>query len=346
MTEWFEDFNDGDISDWTIQNPFFPGTNPITLGVSDVQWHSSPYSLLVDSPHESGYTAKAWGPYVPVDLSQPYSVEFWFRWNGFHWADFLGFGHIGATLDYPDNPIVLYSNGYHSVGPDVQSYCPANTWTYFQFYVDPNSSSYTMVVDGNTILTFDYVMPNPDVTQFFFVDTGSSSNDYFDHCYYDDIHVAYYYPNEPPIANFTYTADDLSVIFNAALSDDIDGNISTWNWDFGDDTYGSGEIVTHVYPTSGTYNVTLTVVDDDGAEDSIIQSITVEKYQTAIFFGKITNLVSQGDFIQFEAVKTRVITTNPFSFNTYTSGEKFIVSKEYKGKIGVKFIFALCKIRI
>jgi len=70
------------------------------------------------------------------------------------------------------------------------------------------------------------------------------------------------------------------------------------------------------------------------------------KFQNAFIFGRITNLSSEGEFIQFEAVKTRVIVFSPFSFNTYVFGEKFSVSKEYKGLIGVKYIFASCNIII
>ena len=66
----------------------------------------------------------------------------------------------------------------------------------------------------------------------------------------------------------------------------------------------------------------------------------------AIIFGTITNLTAQGDYIQFEAVKTRVITIYPLSFNTYLSGEKFSVTKDYKGLIGVRYIFAFCKMLV
>jgi len=149
-----------------------------------------------------------------------------------------------------------------------------------------------------------------------------------------------------PVANFTYTIDELSVIFNATSSYDPYGNITEWLWEFGDDTKGTGEIVTHKYLSSGTYKVTLSVVDDDGGKDSITQSVTVVMYQNAFIFGKITNLSTQGEYIQFEAVKTRVFTMKPLSFNTYLSGEKFSVSKEYKGLIGVKYIFAMCKMII
>ena len=41
-------------------------------------------------------------------------------------------------------------------------------------------------------------------------------------------------------------------------STDLAGNL-TWNWDFGDGTFGTGQVVNHSYRQVGTYNVTLKV---------------------------------------------------------------------------------------
>ena len=152
--------------------------------------------------------------------------------------------------------------------------------------------------------------------------------------------------NQPPVANFTYITDELSVTFNATSSYDPDGNISTWDWEFGDNHTGTGQTVTHNYPASGTYNVILVVVDDDGDFDYIIKEITVEKLQRAFIFGEIFVISIQGNYITFEAEKTKVITFFPFSFNTYVSYEKFTLSKDYLGLIALHYIFALCKILI
>ncbi len=43
------------------------------------------------------------------------------------------------------------------------------------------------------------------------------------------------------------------------------GVIATWAWSFGDGAVGSGIRTTHRYTVAGTYNVTLTIVDDRGA---------------------------------------------------------------------------------
>ncbi|MGD2178246.1 MAG: M6 family metalloprotease domain-containing protein [Anaerolineae bacterium] len=59
---------------------------------------------------------------------------------------------------------------------------------------------------------------------------------------------------------------------------DPDGTITSYDWDFGDGTTGSGETVTHVFAV-GSYTVTLTVTDDDAATDSDTVSVTVKQYQ-------------------------------------------------------------------
>jgi ABC-type transport system substrate-binding protein len=66
----------------------------------------------------------------------------------------------------------------------------------------------------------------------------------------------------------------------------------------------------------------------------------------AFIFGKIANLSSQEEYITFEAIKTRVLIISPISFNTYVSGETFTISSNHQGFIGVRYIFARCKMFI
>ena len=68
--------------------------------------------------------------------------------------------------------------------------------------------------------------------------------------------------NEAPTANFTYAINNLTVNFTD-LSNDTDGNIVNWTWDFGDGNISYEQNPMHTYATAGTYNVTLTVTDDD-----------------------------------------------------------------------------------
>ena len=55
-----------------------------------------------------------------------------------------------------------------------------------------------------------------------------------------------------------------TVEFDASASDDAEG-ITSYDWTFGDGNVSTGETTTHTYRTPGTYPVTLTVTDDDGA---------------------------------------------------------------------------------
>ncbi|HEX6246478.1 MAG TPA: PKD domain-containing protein [Nocardioidaceae bacterium] len=81
-------------------------------------------------------------------------------------------------------------------------------------------------------------------------------------------------PNTPPDAAFSWTTDGLTVSATST-STDPDGQLTGHAWTFGDGGTGSGTTPSHTYATAGTYDVTLTVTDDDGATDSVTHPVTV-----------------------------------------------------------------------
>lgn len=80
--------------------------------------------------------------------------------------------------------------------------------------------------------------------------------------------------NVAPTAEIAINCEGLTCTFDASGSSDSDGTITSYAWNFGDGTAGSGESTTHSYTQPGTYSVTLTVTDDDGATDNSSGSAT------------------------------------------------------------------------
>ena len=81
--------------------------------------------------------------------------------------------------------------------------------------------------------------------------------------------------NKPPVAAFTGSVDRLSVSLDASTSSDPDGQISAYQWTFGDGSSATGAKVTHAYAASGTYAVSLSVTDNKGATNAKSQSFTL-----------------------------------------------------------------------
>jgi len=77
--------------------------------------------------------------------------------------------------------------------------------------------------------------------------------------------------NRPPVALFAHEPADPVVkgttTFNAAGSEDVDGKIVTYKWNFDDGYEAKGISVAHTYSKVGNFNVTLETTDDNGAKN-------------------------------------------------------------------------------
>jgi len=109
------------------------------------------------------------------------------------------------------------------------------------------------------------------------VTDSNNKTDWFVHT----INITDYYP---PTARFTFSPSDPepteTVTFNASNSEDPDGTIVSYTWDFGDGTNGSNQIITKSYSKQGTYTVNLTVTDNQGFSNSFTQTMIVEEVGT------------------------------------------------------------------
>ncbi|MDH3458376.1 MAG: PKD domain-containing protein, partial [Gemmatimonadota bacterium] len=67
--------------------------------------------------------------------------------------------------------------------------------------------------------------------------------------------------------------------FDGSGSTDPDGTIVSYEWDFGDGATGTGVSPSHTYAAAGTYDVTLTVTDNDGATDTQATTATIAEHR-------------------------------------------------------------------
>lgn len=106
-----------------------------------------------------------------------------------------------------------------------------------------------------------------------------------------------------PVADFSFTDVCLTQPMNFNdLSTVPSGTIANWSWNFGDATpLISIQNPSHVYVSSGTYNVSVIVTTNNGCKDTITKSVVVHPLPNAQFS---TANVCDGNVVQFTDLST------------------------------------------
>jgi PKD repeat protein len=85
--------------------------------------------------------------------------------------------------------------------------------------------------------------------------------------------------NLPPVANFSFSPANpvvnVDVQFTDTSTDPENLTFSSWHWDFGDGTNSTLQNPAHRFATRRSYNVTLTIADDENATSSIVHVVVV-----------------------------------------------------------------------
>jgi hypothetical protein len=214
---WVDNFDDGSMSDWFIENPYCTGDNAIVLGVSTEQQVSGSYGLKVSGPSAAHYGGRATGPSVPIDPNQPFTIWFTFRWGSVHWFYMLDFGSASLMIDYASSKLRM-SGQY--IGPAFNSYCPANTWTRFRVEVDPPVGTYAVYANDTYIGSAPWG-GSGGPAGFQFTEVGCSSYyDYLTNGYYDNVAIT---QGTSPDCNANGTPDPLDIAFGTSLDLNGDG---------------------------------------------------------------------------------------------------------------------------
>jgi PKD repeat protein len=84
--------------------------------------------------------------------------------------------------------------------------------------------------------------------------------------------------NSAPVALFSAITTDLNLKLNASLSTDIDGDLLTYFWDFGDGSAASHTITaSHSYSSAGVYPVSLSVDDGHGHVSTVTKYVVLKE---------------------------------------------------------------------
>ncbi len=129
----------------------------------------------------------------------------------------------------------------------------------------------------------------------------------------------------------TIVAKGRPVAFNALASSDPDGQVVSYEWDFGDGEKANGVIVDHIFKNLGEYSVKLKVTDDKGEprEQELVIKV-VYKWQ-AIALVIVTFLLALLILIKIIVFWTKKMkkheSSSPFSVPKAEKAKKSVVKK-------------------
>lgn len=157
-----------------------------------------------------------------------------------------------------------------------------------KFYVPPESSYSKPVIVGFPLYfqdVLDYMTLNPQIIEIdatiTVVGTDGTGNPLSEIVTFDLPMILPGIDFVPPTASFivlpgTTGFAPFTVVLDASISTD-DRGIGSYSWNFGDNSSGTGQIVTNTYNNPGTYVIILTVTDYWGNEGYATDIITVEE---------------------------------------------------------------------
>ncbi len=305
-----------DVQPGTYFGSTTKGASGALLGVAD--------TAVSLAPTKNGSTWVQTGVTSDKSYANPttFSVEAWFKTNTITGGKIVGFGssRTGLSSSY-DRHIYMSSDGTVNFGVSngsryiVSSGAGFNNNQWHHVVGQMSSSGMQLYIDG-ALVGSNVNAGATSYTGYWRVggDAGWTGDTYWKGSV-DDVAVypaalssadvlAHFqlgslgFANEAPTATFTSVISDLAVAFDASGSTDVNNNIASYAWTFGDGGTATGVAPSHTYAAVGTYSVKLTVTDALGASSSMTQPVTVRgpnALPTASFAPVMTNLALAAD---------------------------------------------------
>lgn len=220
--------------------------------------HTGSFHLTMDDNLNGGAFSQneAW---LRLDLSGESQVEL-----DFWWKDFSDENHVQDGVFLSDDDGASFTKVLDLNGQSFTN----NVWNNFNLDIDQLASSNGLSLSSTFVIKFQQY------------DNFSITTD--GHAW-DDISVTGGAANAPPTANANgpYTGQaGTAVSFSSSGSSDSDGTITGYLWDFGDGNSSTAANPSHTYASAGTYNVSLTVTDNGGLQDTDNTTATISNPPT------------------------------------------------------------------
>lgn len=268
--------------------------NPVTAGIT----RPVAGALSADTAATFNGTSGTVIAQQPWQSPTAFTAEVWFKTNTTKGGKLIGFGNTASGLSSSnDRSVYMLNTGKLAFGtyPGTQQIVTSplayndNQWHHaaatqgadgMKLYVDgllvgtnptTTGQAYTGYwrVGGDTIWS--------GATSRYLAGSLDEAAVYPTALAYDDIRAHYTAsgrtaPNRAPVAAFTSTKSFMTASVDASTSSDPDGPVADYAWNFGDGTTATGVTASHTYATQGTYTITLTVTDAQGATNATTKS--------------------------------------------------------------------------
>jgi len=269
FTGYCDDFNDGDMSDWTVVAGDWTASGGQYDGYisSGMAYTLAPVGDIADGTITVDWTSLTGGTWTNGMV-----VFAWQDANNYRVADCRD----GANTWY----IREFIGGTQYNRASFAETINTNQMYQLEVIIDP-SGLVTVKADGVTKVSYDFGSVTTG-------QVGLCVNQ--SHSQFDNFCVDAEQPVPPPVAAFSGTPTSGCAPLTVDFTDASTGDITSWDWDFGDTGTSTAQNPSHQYNNAGTYTVTLIVTGPGGSDgETKTGYITVSEAPTAGFTGSPTS---------------------------------------------------------